>query len=1043
METKSLCRSISQTAGPQLASIEDKIDHIRWSTPASAADRKLNCIRNLFATDQAVVRSGLKTTKGRVVSGTCDWVLDDCSYQRWLDSDTKYLWISGGPGMGKTMLSIYLSEHLERCRPDQSDAVIYFFCDARGQHQNTAVSVLRGLMYQLVHHKSDLVNCLLDEYDVHKEQLFKHDMFEKLWIIFLEMVTQLRPSKTFCIIDGLDECQPDSLHQLLTKMKLLGDSEPEERQLAGLFKGIILSRHHPTSIRSTLGTALRIQLDGVPESGLSGALQSSGALVRYVSVAVDELGRATNKNYPEELSNKVKMVLLERSAGTYLWVSFIIRELQEKETSEVEECIQQLPSGLDDLYGRIVSQFRPDRLEQIRELLEWCLLTKEPLSLAALVDALGIKATESLSAIQILHDRVAYCRNLLVIAGDRVRTYHQSVEDYLCGRPDSASGRPWSELVPFDKPQGYARLTMRCLDYLKKHLKNSGCSEAQKEVVGTGESPPPRSFLHYAMNFWPYHMRESGAAMLTIADAHEDFFCEVSDIRAKWYAWTWRREDLLRKERRLPPPVLHLFACMGLDGLLARMLTSRRVRLRLNSRFRSTGGLFTSTRTNVKPVTPLLCAIQGGWPSTCELLLAHGADPNVAAFTHTSLARKEPIPMTPLIYAIHRGPDPNRLLIVTKLISAGARVNGVRSRTSPLTPPLRPLCEAVSTLCPDLELVQLLINSGADPAKRDDRGYWPLRAMLDTSPLTTQDSVSLRDIMKYLLSQYRQRDFVSAAISTDGQSKGDDTLVHWAAKVGDSELVRRLIEDWHLSPCSENERGMTPMDYAVEYGNLEVAEALLREWKVPLNPGGLSATSAAWHAVISGQTRILKLLIDDYGVDPNDGLSGPNVSWTLLHHAADSGQAEVVDVLLSRGADPNPFTATGTRHGYTCQDFLLRDFIFRARKSPYNYNKLEGLDDVGSVSPLYLAIMGGYTGMVESFLAHGVDPNLPCRRCCRCRPIHIAAWCGREDIVRLLRERYGIDLGTTSKDPSGLGANTSRQLHPGGERQDELMTERQ
>ncbi|KAK4233158.1 hypothetical protein C8A03DRAFT_39154 [Achaetomium macrosporum] len=189
------------------------------------------------------------------------------------------------------------------------------------------------------------------------------------------MVTQLRPSRTFCIIDGLDECQPDSLHQLLSKLQLLGATEPEQQQAADSFKGIILSREYPTSIRSALGTAIRIQLDCAP-----GCAWSEG-LERYISLAVDDLGRATNKNYPQELSNKVKKVLLERSEGTYLWVSFIIRELQDKEPSEVEECLQQLPSGLDDVYGRLISQFRRDHLEQIWEVFDWCLFAREPLSL--------------------------------------------------------------------------------------------------------------------------------------------------------------------------------------------------------------------------------------------------------------------------------------------------------------------------------------------------------------------------------------------------------------------------------------------------------------------------------------------------------------------------------------------------------------------------------------------------------------------------------------------------------------------------------------
>ncbi|KAK4233159.1 hypothetical protein C8A03DRAFT_39155 [Achaetomium macrosporum] len=179
--------------------------------------------------------------------------------------------------------------------------------------------------------------------------------------------------------------------------------------------------------------------------------------------------------------------------------------------------------------------------------------------------------------------------------------------------------------------------------------------------------------------------------MLAVADSHKDFFREDSHIRAKW--------------------------------------------LRLNSAFGHTGDA---------RLTPLLCAIQGDRASTYELLLARGADPNAETekfpFVPKPLYHRR---ITPLICAIHCTTT-SRPSIVKALISAGARVNGVRSRTSPLTPPVRPLCEAVSAWHQSLEIVKLLIDNGADAKKRDDRGCGPLEALLDS---TSVDVASLNDIL--------------------------------------------------------------------------------------------------------------------------------------------------------------------------------------------------------------------------------------------------------------------------------------------------------
>jgi hypothetical protein len=75
-----------------------------------------------------------------------------------------------------------------------------------------------------------------------------------------------------------------------------------------------------------------------------------------------------------------------------------------------------------------------------------------------LIDAVGIRATESLTAVKILQDHIAYCRGLGVTLGDAAFLYHQSVEDYLLGgRTSRAASGPLSDLVPFDKSQGHAR----------------------------------------------------------------------------------------------------------------------------------------------------------------------------------------------------------------------------------------------------------------------------------------------------------------------------------------------------------------------------------------------------------------------------------------------------------------------------------------------------------------------------------------------------------------------------------------------------------
>ena len=86
------------------------------------------------------------------------------------------LWISGGPGKGKTMISIYLTEELEGVAADAETAdaeeaiVIYFFCSSEDSKRNTAAAVLRGLLWQLTGKRPELTNILLTYFERPEEE---------------------------------------------------------------------------------------------------------------------------------------------------------------------------------------------------------------------------------------------------------------------------------------------------------------------------------------------------------------------------------------------------------------------------------------------------------------------------------------------------------------------------------------------------------------------------------------------------------------------------------------------------------------------------------------------------------------------------------------------------------------------------------------------------------------------------------------------------------------------------------------------------------
>src|SRR6266702_5260426 len=94
------------------------------------ADKETADCRNaLYLTNPHVDRENLRSAKRTRVAGTCEWIRNNSMYQSWLDGNTQLLWISGGPGKGKTMLSIFLTEELESISQKLENAtLLFFFC---------------------------------------------------------------------------------------------------------------------------------------------------------------------------------------------------------------------------------------------------------------------------------------------------------------------------------------------------------------------------------------------------------------------------------------------------------------------------------------------------------------------------------------------------------------------------------------------------------------------------------------------------------------------------------------------------------------------------------------------------------------------------------------------------------------------------------------------------------------------------------------------------------------------------------------------------
>jgi hypothetical protein len=119
-----------------------------------------SCLRTLRCPDTLVVKNRLRENKDKLLHKSIDWILQDPQYISWKDGDEVcLLWIKGGAGKGKTMLSIGLIERLLLLH-NASTVVTYFFCQNADYKLNTLKAIIKGLILQLVNQEKELTASL-------------------------------------------------------------------------------------------------------------------------------------------------------------------------------------------------------------------------------------------------------------------------------------------------------------------------------------------------------------------------------------------------------------------------------------------------------------------------------------------------------------------------------------------------------------------------------------------------------------------------------------------------------------------------------------------------------------------------------------------------------------------------------------------------------------------------------------------------------------------------------------------------------------------
>jgi ankyrin repeat protein len=321
--------------------------------------------------------------------------------------------------------------------------------------------------------------------------------------------------------------------------------------------------------------------------------------------------------------------------------------------------------------------------------------------------------------------------------------------------------------------------------------------------------------------------------------------------------------------------------------------------------------------------TPLQKAAAKGQLEIVKFLLNNGAAVNAFGSGWPSF--------TALHYAAANG----RKAVVDLLLSRGANVDARAQTSSGMTP----LHLAASK---GYELVaKTLLDAGASSAAKmnsaadfsnDDIQY---RINPGSTPLEVAANQGFVNIFRLMLAHIPD---------VNAKEYGGATALHIAARLGDKDSVELLLaKDSDVN--ATNSSGETPLISAAANTKTAVVELLLSKG-ADVNTTNNQGRTALSFAAEKNDVATVRALLEAHA-DPNAGLDLP------LNEAAYNGNVEILQLLLSDGANPNA-----------------------TKLNPQGVTKLRGENfATGNRTPLWFAVNLRHPEAVKLLIQFKADPN--------------------------------------------------------------------
>lgn len=343
-----------------LRAIEDAQKHDR---AAREAERHEKDRREIMA-NLSSRYADEKDQNPKRIPRTCEWCLQDENFKRWRDLERSgVLWVSAGPGCGKSVLASCLVDESLASNSVLASTTCYFFFKDGQDGRRTASNALAAIIHQIF--EQPPATGLFDHAIPH--HLANHKdlptMFNKLWSILLKIASDANTGEVVCIIDALDECGENEAEKLLAQLLEFYTSKgyglnPEVR-----LKFLITSRPYDSIEREfvrlqrellaiSVQTCFHIQFE---------ADEKSDQIAKEIDLYIDDRVPHIFFNWKLPDQQMIADNLKSKQNRTYLWLYLTLDVLKKRRCAfgtrkKVKAFLERLPESVYSAYEEILKR---------------------------------------------------------------------------------------------------------------------------------------------------------------------------------------------------------------------------------------------------------------------------------------------------------------------------------------------------------------------------------------------------------------------------------------------------------------------------------------------------------------------------------------------------------------------------------------------------------------------------------------------------------------------------------------------------------------